>query len=46
MMVALWFSMELKEIRRLVKPIYVELGILPEVATGIEAAAVLQTPPE
>jgi MFS family permease len=45
-LVALWFSLELQEIRRLVKPIYVELGILPEVATAIQAAAILQTPPE
>jgi len=45
-LVAFWFSIQLKEIRRIVKPIYVELGILPEVATAIETAALLQTPPE
>jgi MFS family permease len=45
-LVAFWFSTQLKEIRRIVKPIYVELGILPEVATGMQAAVVLQTPPE
>ncbi|HYR84058.1 MAG TPA: MFS transporter [Terriglobia bacterium] len=43
---ALWFSTRLSEIRRIVRPIYVELGILPEVATGIQAASALQTPPE
>jgi MFS family permease len=45
-LVAFWFSIQLKEIRRIVKPIYVELGILPGVVSGIQAAAVLQTPPE
>lgn len=46
-LVAIWFSLQLKDIRRVVRPIYVELGIVPEVATGLEAAASLsQTPPE
>ncbi len=44
--VAIWFSQQLPEIRRLVRPIYVELGIVPEVAAGIQAASALQTPPE
>src|SRR5262249_32626904 len=38
MVCAGWFATQLKEIRRQVRPIYVELGILPEVATGIQAA--------
>jgi MFS family permease len=42
----LWFSRQLEEIRKVVRPIYVRLGILPEVATGIQAASALQTPPE
>ncbi len=42
----LWFSLQLKEIARVIKPIYVELGILPEIAAGIETAAAMQTPPE
>jgi MFS family permease len=42
----LWFSRQLKGIRKVVRPIYVKLGILPEVATGIQAASALQTPPE
>ena len=46
MLAALWFSRRLPEIRRVVRPIYVELGILPEVASGIQAASNLQTPPE
>src|SRR5205814_28745 len=45
-LVALWFAKQLKEIRSIVKPIYQELGILPEVATGMQTAAALQTPPE
>jgi MFS family permease len=44
--VALWFAMQLKTIRSLVRPIYQELGILPEVATAMQTAAALQTPPE
>ena len=43
---AFWFSTRLPEVRRIVRPIYVELGILPEVATGIQAASSLQIPPE
>ena len=42
----LWFSSRLPEIRRRVRPIYRELGLLPEVAEGIQAASALQTPPE
>jgi len=45
-LVAIWFSLRLDEIRRIVRPIYVELGILPELASGIQAASVMQTPPE
>ncbi len=43
---AIWFSLRLEEIRRIVRPIYVELGILPELASGIQAASAIQTPPE
>jgi predicted MFS family arabinose efflux permease len=43
---AVWFSMRLQSIRRIVRPIYVQLGILPELADGIQAATTLQTPPE
>ena len=43
---AAWFAFELRRIRMQVRPIYVELGILPEVATGLQAAAALQVPPE
>ena len=41
-----WFRMRLPEIRRTVRPIYRELGILPEVAEGLQRASALQTPPE
>ena len=41
-----WFAMQLKEIRRQIRPIYQELGIIPEVAAGIQTASALQTPPE
>ena len=41
-----WFSRELPEIRSLVRPIYIRIGILPEVATGLQSASQLMTPPE
>lgn len=43
---AVWFYFKLPEIRRVIRPIYQELGILPQIAEGIENAAILQTPPE
>lgn len=43
---AAWFARRLPEIRDVVRPIYVRLGILPEVALGIQEASTLQTPPE
>jgi MFS family permease len=43
---SLWFWKKLKHIRSVVRPIYVELGILPEVASGIQTASALQTPPQ
>jgi len=35
---AAWFWTQLPELRRLVRPIYVELGLIPEVATGLQSA--------
>ena len=35
---AVWFARELPAIRALVRPIYVRMGILPEVAQGLETA--------
>ena len=40
------FAFRLPELRKAVHPIYVQLGILPEVATGIQSATELRTPPE
>lgn len=39
---AAWFWRELGQIRELIRPIYRRLGILPEVAVGVETASVLQ----
>jgi MFS family permease len=43
---AIWFASALPTIRKAVRPIYVRLGILPEVTTGIANAAELTVPPE
>lgn len=43
---AVWFGFRLGRLRQLVRPIYAELGILPEVARGMQAASSLRTPPE
>lgn len=40
------FASKLKTLRKLVHPIYVKLGIIPEVATGIQSASELNIPPE
>jgi MFS family permease len=43
---AIWFARLLPVIRAGIRPIYQELGILPAVASGLQAASALQTPPE
>lgn len=43
---ALWFARALPDIRAAVRPIYVRLGILPEVASGLAQAAAVSVPPE
>ena len=43
---AAWFARELPAIRLLVRPIYARMGIVPEVASGLQTAANLMTPPE
>jgi MFS family permease len=43
---ALWFARTLPAIRAAVRPIYVRLGILPEVASGLAQAAEVSVPPE
>ncbi len=43
---SLWFVRRLPEIRRVVRPTYVRLGIIPEVALGVQQASAFETPPE
>jgi len=43
---ALIFARKLPELKKLVHPIYVRLGIIPEVASGIQTATELTSPPE
>jgi MFS family permease len=43
---SIWFARELHAIRALVRPIYRKLGILPELAIGVQHASAMQTPPE
>jgi MFS family permease len=42
---AAWFAAELPRIREMVRPIYQRLGILPEVATGLQGASHAPTGP-
>jgi MFS family permease len=43
---ALWFASALPAIRSAVRPIYIRLGILPQMAGGLANAAELSVPPE
>jgi MFS family permease len=43
---SLWFASKLPEIRKIVRPIYVKLGIIPEMALGVHSASGLGEPPE
>jgi len=43
---AAWFASHLTAIRNVVHPIYRKIGIIPEVASGIQNASALQTPPD
>lgn len=40
------FTRKLPALRKIVRPIYVKMGIIPEVAEGIQRAAELTVPPE
>lgn len=40
------FRSQLPVLRQLIRPIYAQIGIIPEVAAGIHTASVLQEPPE
>jgi MFS family permease len=42
---ALWFARSLPALRRDVRPIYVKIGILPEMAAGIQQSTELSIPP-
>jgi hypothetical protein len=41
-----WFASTLASLRRDVIPIYIRIGILPEVAQGIQQTSELSVPPE
>jgi MFS family permease len=43
---SLGFARQLPTIRNFIRPIYRQLGILPELALGVQQASSLQTPPE
>lgn len=43
---SLLFAVQLPRLRELVRPIYVRMGILPEAASGVQAATQLNVPPE
>jgi MFS family permease len=43
---AMAFALKLPQLRELVRPIYVRMGILPEVASGVQSATELSVPPE
>ena len=43
---AVWFATSLPSLRRDVRPIYVKIGILPEIAAGIHQTSELSVPPE
>jgi MFS family permease len=43
---ALWFATTLPSLRRDVHPIYVKIGILPEIANSIQHTSELSVPPE
>ncbi|HWE00108.1 MAG TPA: MFS transporter, partial [Bryobacteraceae bacterium] len=41
-----WFASQLPRIRQAMRPIYVKLGILPQLALGVQHATALGEPPE
>ena len=40
------FALQLPAIRQLIRPIYAQIGIIPEVAQGLQAVSSVQQPPE
>ena len=43
---SIWFARQLPAVRTAIRPIYVKLGILPEVARAVQEVSILQAPPE
>lgn len=43
---AMLFAMRLPRLRELIRPIYTRMGILPEIASGLQAATEMTRPPE
>src|SRR5262245_64429550 len=43
---AVWFAKTLPSLRRDVRPIYAKMGILPQVASGLQKTSELTVPPE
>ncbi|MGH9488715.1 MAG: MFS transporter [Terriglobales bacterium] len=43
---AVWFLSQLGTVRAAIRPVYQKLGIIPEMAAGIQSAAALTTPPQ
>jgi len=43
---ALLFWMNIESVRKAIRPIYAQLGIIPAIATGIQTVSALQIPPE
>jgi hypothetical protein len=42
----LWFAKSLPALRRDIRPIYIRIGIIPEVAAGIQTTSEMTMPPE
>ncbi|MBK7978493.1 MAG: MFS transporter [Ignavibacteriae bacterium] len=45
LLTAFWFYKQLPLVRKHTKPIYIKLGIIPEVSTGLQSATHLNIPP-
>jgi MFS family permease len=41
-----WFALLLPALRRVTRPLYAQLGIISELASGVQAASALTTPPQ
>jgi hypothetical protein len=40
------FALKIPDMRKNIRPIYVKLGIIPQMSSGIQAASNLTAPPE